>query len=94
MTGLGKIPIQINNGSKPWSGVTVGHVADESVPVCAAAPAAGNEVPMRVLKARDTVPRATLEVLAIVICLGEIARIDRLALPTQSFIIDYRLSSL
>jgi hypothetical protein len=83
MTGLGKIPIQIKNGSNPWSGVTVGHGADESAPACAEL-AAGNEVPMRALKARDAVPRATLEVLAIVICLGEIARIDRLAPPTST----------
>src|ERR1700676_5283920 len=46
MTGRGKIPIQIKNGSRPWSGVTVGQVAGESGPACAAAPAAGNEVPM------------------------------------------------
>jgi len=73
MTGLGKIPIQIKNGNKPWSGVTVGHAAEESGPDCAATPAAGTEVPMRALKARDTVPEATLEVVAMVLCLDEIA---------------------
>jgi hypothetical protein len=75
MTGRGKIPIHIKNGSRPWSGVTVGQAAEESAPACASAPAAGNEVPMRALKARDAVPRVTPEVLAMVICLGEIATI-------------------
>jgi len=67
MTGLGRIPIQIKNGSKPWSGITVGQVAEESAAACAAAVAAGQALPTKALKASDTVPNATLEVLLIFI---------------------------
>jgi len=67
MTGLGRIPIQIKNGSKPWSGIAVGQVAEESAAACAAAVAAGQALPTKALKAIDAVPNATLEVLLIFI---------------------------
>jgi len=60
MTGLGKIPIQIKNGSKPWSGVTVEQAAAVSAAAPAPALAAGQTLPMNALKARDAVPNATL----------------------------------
>src|SRR5882762_648614 len=59
MTGLGKIPIQIKNGSRPWSGVTVGQTAEASAVDRAPALATGQALPMNALKARDAVPNAT-----------------------------------
>src|SRR5258707_1780628 len=58
MTGLGKIPIQIKNGSRPWSGVTVGQTVEASAAARAPALATGQALPMNALKARDAVPNA------------------------------------
>src|SRR6267154_5991905 len=46
MTGRGKIPIQIKNGSRPWSGVTVGQTVEASAAAGAAAAAPGKVLPM------------------------------------------------
>jgi len=62
MTGLGKIPIQIKNGSRPWSGVTVGQTSEISAAARAPALGAGHTLPMNALKARDAVPNATTAV--------------------------------
>jgi len=83
MTGLGKIPVQIKNGSIPWSGVIVGQVAKGSAAACAA---------KKTLKARAAVPSATLAVFVISRCLCEIATADRPPVDpiTVYFIIVYR----
>jgi hypothetical protein len=83
MTGLGRIPVQIKNGSIPWSGVTDGQIDEESAAACAA---------KKTLKARVAVPHATLAEFVISICLCEIATGDRPPVDAvaTTFIIAYR----
>jgi hypothetical protein len=58
MTGRGRMPIQIKNGSRPWSGVTVGQTS-EAADAAAAAP--GKLLPMNELKASVASPGAKFE---------------------------------
>jgi hypothetical protein len=64
MTGLGKIPIQIKNGSRPCSGVTVGQTAEASAAAGAAAAAPGKVLPMNELKASVAMPGAMFGIMA------------------------------